>query len=46
MISEPMAHFAQTERLSCIKINTISKPTEMSFHFTHVTKEFHQVRPK
>jgi hypothetical protein len=28
------------------RINTISKLTEASFHFTHVTYEFHRVHPK
>jgi hypothetical protein len=31
-ISEPMVHLAQTWHLSCLKINTISEGTEMSFH--------------
>jgi hypothetical protein len=33
MISEPMVRLAQIVYLSCIKINTISKWTEISFHF-------------
>jgi hypothetical protein len=37
MISEPMVRSAQTTHLSCIEINTISKWTKMSSHFTHVT---------
>jgi hypothetical protein len=37
MISEPMVCLAQTVYLSCIKINTISKWTETSFHLTDVT---------
>jgi hypothetical protein len=31
---------------SCTYTNTISKCTEMIFHITHVTYEFHQVRSK
>jgi hypothetical protein len=41
-----VVHLAQTVHLPCIKINSISKRTEMSFHFTHVALELHQVRPK
>ena len=36
----------QTMRLSCIKIRTISKQTEPSFHLSLFTKEYHRVRPK
>jgi hypothetical protein len=32
MISEPMVHLVQTVHLSCIKISTISKQTEVSIH--------------
>jgi hypothetical protein len=46
MIFEPMVQSAQTMHLSCVEINTISKQTETSFHFTHITKEFYWVRPK
>jgi hypothetical protein len=46
MISESVAHSAQTLHLSCMEINTISKWTKMSFHFTHVTGEVHWVQPK
>jgi hypothetical protein len=37
MIFEPTARSAQVVHLSCIKIGTISKETETSFHLTHVT---------
>jgi hypothetical protein len=37
MISEPMVCLAQTMHLSCVEINTVSKLTEASYHFTHVT---------
>jgi hypothetical protein len=46
MISKPMVHLAQTMLLSCDEINTISKWTETSFYFTHVTLEYHRWRPK
>jgi hypothetical protein len=46
MISEPIARSAQTLHLSCMEINTISKWTKTSFHFTHVTGEVHWVQPK
>ena len=36
-ILEPMVPSAQTVHLSCIKINTISKWTETSFHLSLVT---------
>ena len=45
-ISEPMVCLAQTMHLSCTDTNTVSNWTEMRFHMTHVTYEFHQVRPK
>jgi hypothetical protein len=32
--------------LSCTDTNTVSKHTEMRFHITHITEEFHRVRPK
>jgi hypothetical protein len=32
--------------LSCTETNTFSKRIEMRFYTTHVTQEFHQVRPK
>jgi hypothetical protein len=41
IISEPMVHSAQTVHQYCVKINIVSKWvskwTDMSFHFTHVT---------
>jgi gamma-glutamylcysteine synthetase len=46
MISEPTVCLAQTIHLSCTDNNTISKLTKMRFHMTHVTLEFHRVRPK
>jgi hypothetical protein len=46
MIYEPMVHSTQIVHLWCIEINTISKWTETSFQFTHVTQEFHRVCPK
>jgi hypothetical protein len=46
MISEPIVRLAQTVHLSWTETNTISKRIEMWFYMTHVTKEFHQVRPK
>jgi hypothetical protein len=35
----------QNVHLSCVKISTISKRTETSFHMTHVTKQLHRVHP-
>jgi hypothetical protein len=46
MISEPMVRLAQTMHLSCTYTNTVTQWTEMIFHMTHVTMEFHQVCPK
>jgi hypothetical protein len=46
MISEPTVCLAQTVHLSCTDTNTISKWTKTIFYMTHVTLEFHQVRPK
>jgi hypothetical protein len=37
MISEPTVCLAQTVHLSCVKIATISKRTESSFHLNLVT---------
>ena len=45
MISEPMVRSAQTVHVPCVKINTMSKQTETSFHFTHITYEFQFVCP-
>ena len=39
MISEPMVCLAQTVRLSYVKISTISKWIETSFHLSLVTKD-------
>jgi hypothetical protein len=46
MISMPVVHSAQIVHLSCVEINTISKQTKTSFHLTHVTSEYHRMRPK
>jgi hypothetical protein len=46
MISEPTVRLAQTVPLSWIKISTISKRTETSFHLSLVTQEYHPVHPK
>jgi hypothetical protein len=45
-ISMPMVRSVQTVHLSCTDTNTVSKWTKMRFHTTHVTYEFHHVRPK
>jgi hypothetical protein len=45
-ISKPVVLSAQTMHLSCIKISTISKQTEMSFHLSLVIQQFHWVHPK
>jgi hypothetical protein len=37
MISKPITRLEQMGHLSCVKISTISKETEMSFHLTHIT---------
>jgi hypothetical protein len=46
MISEPMVHLAQTVLLSCVKISTISKWTEPSFHMSLLALEYDRVRSK
>jgi hypothetical protein len=46
MIYMPMVCLVQTMHLSCTDTNTVSKRTETRFHMTHVTYEFHRVRPK
>ena len=46
MISEPMVRLAQNVHLSRTKTNNVSKEKEVRFHMTHVTMEFHLVRPK
>jgi hypothetical protein len=38
--------FSTNLHLSCTDTNTISKWTKTRFHMTHVTLEFHWVRPK
>jgi hypothetical protein len=45
MISEPMVCSAQTVHLSCVRISSISKRTESSFHLILVTLEYHRVCP-
>jgi hypothetical protein len=45
-ISMPTVCSVQTVHQSCTDTNTISKRTKMRFHRTHVTYEFHRVRPK
>jgi hypothetical protein len=45
-IFEHMVCSAQTVHLSCVKISTISKRNEASFHLSLITLEYHQVRPK
>jgi hypothetical protein len=46
MFSKQMVCSVQTVLLSCTNTNTVSKCTKTRFHTTHVTYEFHQVRPK
>jgi hypothetical protein len=46
IISEPMVHFAQTVHLSYVEVNTTSKWAKMSFHLTHVIKEYQWGVPK
>jgi hypothetical protein len=46
MISMPMVCSVPTVHLSCTEANTVSKWTKTRFHTTHVTYEFHRVRPK
>jgi hypothetical protein len=41
-----MIHLVQTMHLSCIETNTVSKPTETSFHLSLVTQEYHPVHLK
>ena len=45
-ISEPMVRLKQTVHLSCIDTYTVSEWTKTRFHMTHITEEFHRVRPK
>jgi hypothetical protein len=44
--SEPTVYLAQTVHLSWFDKNTISEWTKTRFHMTHITLEFHRVRPK
>jgi hypothetical protein len=44
MVSMHMVQSAQTMQLTCVEINTVSKPIETSFHSNHITLEYHQVR--
>jgi hypothetical protein len=46
MISEPLVCSTQTVHLSCVKIDTIYKQTEMRFHLSLITYEYHRLRPK
>jgi hypothetical protein len=46
MISEPMVCSVQTVHVSCVKISTISKQTEMSFCLNLITSEYHWVHLK
>ena len=41
-----MDHSAQTLHLYCVKISTISKWTEASFHLSLITKEYNWARSK
>jgi hypothetical protein len=41
-----MVRLAQTMHLSCTDTNTVSKWTKIEFDMTHITLEFHRVRPK
>jgi hypothetical protein len=45
-ISMPMVCSVQTVQLSCTNTNNLSKQTKTRFHTTHVSYEFHGVRPK
>jgi hypothetical protein len=45
-VTDPMVRLAQTMQLSYTDTNTNSKRTKTRFAMTHVTKEFHRVRPK
>jgi hypothetical protein len=41
-----MVRLAQTMQLYCVKISTICKQTETSFHLILVTYKYHRVHPK
>jgi hypothetical protein len=43
MIFKPLVCLAQTVHQSCVKISTISKQTDSSFHFSLVTYEYNLV---
>jgi hypothetical protein len=43
---EPIVRSAQTMHISCAKNSTISSRTELNFHLSLVTYEYHRVRPK
>jgi hypothetical protein len=46
IIFKPMVRLAQTMRLSCTNIKTVSKLKEATLHMSHITLEFHRVHPK
>jgi hypothetical protein len=46
IISNPMVWLVQTVHLSCSNTNTVMDRTETRFHMSHITLEFHQLRPK
>jgi hypothetical protein len=46
MIFKPMARSVETMYLSCVKISTMSKRTESSFHLTLLTLAYRRVRLK
>jgi hypothetical protein len=46
MIFEPMVCSAQTVHLSCVKVSSISKQPEISFHLSLITEEYNRARPK
>jgi hypothetical protein len=45
-ISKPTVCLAQTMHLSSVKITTIYKRTESSFHLSLITEEYHRLCPK
>jgi hypothetical protein len=45
MIFEPMVRLAQTVHLYCTDTYTVFEQKEVRFHITHVTEEFHLIRP-
>jgi hypothetical protein len=45
IISEPMICSTQSVHLLCVKISSMSKHTESSFHLSLVTEEYHWMRP-